>query len=67
MTVLTDMQVETLYINNSTEHHTRSSVIFMASSGRNFAGIYDQKKSLNGTLAVDSPFQTLAVDFSLNL
>ena len=24
-------------------------------------------KSLNGTLAVDSPFQTLAVDFSSNL
>ena len=32
--------------------------------------VYDpppQKKSLNGTLAVDLPFQTLAVDFSLNL
>ena len=25
------------------------------------------KKSLNGTLAIDSPFQTLAVDLSLNL
>ena len=25
------------------------------------------KKSLNGTLAVDSPFQTLTVNFSLNL
>ena len=25
------------------------------------------QKSLNGTLAVDSPFQTLAVDFSLNI
>ena len=32
--------------------------------------VYDPNKSLNGTLAVDSPFQTLAVDaidFSLNL
>ena len=25
-----------------------------------------QKESLNGTLAVDLPFQTLAVDFLLN-
>ena len=29
--------------------------------------IYDPNKSLNGTLAVDSPFQTLTVDFSLHL
>ena len=29
--------------------------------------VCDQKKSLNGTLAVDSPFQTLVVDFSSNL
>ena len=29
--------------------------------------IYDPQKSLNDTLAVDSPFQTLAVDFSSNL
>ena len=29
--------------------------------------VYDPPKSLNGTLAVDLPFQTLAVDFSLNL
>ena len=29
--------------------------------------ICDPPKSLNGTLVVDSPFQTLAVDFSLNL
>ena len=29
--------------------------------------IYDQKKSLNGTLVVELPYQTLAVDFSLNL
>ena len=29
--------------------------------------ICDPPKSLNGTLAVDSPFQTLAVDFSSNL
>ena len=29
--------------------------------------IYVTPKSLNGTLAVDSPFQTLTVDFSLNL
>ena len=29
--------------------------------------IYDPQKSLNGILAVDLPFQTLAVDFSLNL
>ena len=27
----------------------------------------DPQKSLNGTLAVDLPIQTLAVDFSLNL
>ena len=27
----------------------------------------DPQKSLNDTLAVDLPFQTLAVDFSLNL
>ena len=26
--------------------------------------VCDQKKSLNGTLVVDSPFQTLVVDFS---
>ena len=29
--------------------------------------VYDPPKSLNGTLAVDLPFQTLAVDFSMNL
>ena len=29
--------------------------------------VYDPQKSLNGTLVVDLPFQTLAVDFSLNL
>ena len=29
--------------------------------------VCDPNKSLNGTLAVDSPFQTLAVDFSSNL
>ena len=29
--------------------------------------VCDLKKSLNGTLAVDSPFQTLAVDFLSNL
>ena len=29
--------------------------------------MYITKKSLNGTLAVDLPFQTLVVDFSLNL
>ena len=29
--------------------------------------VYMTPKSLNGTLAVNSPFQTLAVDFSLNL
>ena len=29
--------------------------------------VCDPNKSLNGTLAVDLPFQTLAVDFSLNL
>ena len=28
--------------------------------------MYVTQKSLNGTLAVDSPFQTLAVDFSSN-
>ena len=27
---------------------------------------YVTKKNLNGNLAVDSPFQTLAVDFSSN-
>ena len=27
---------------------------------------YDQKKSLNGTLVIDSPFQTLALDLLLN-
>ena len=29
--------------------------------------MYVTPKSLNGTLAVDSPFQTLTVDFSSNL
>ena len=29
--------------------------------------VYDPPKSLNGTLVVDLSFQTLAVDFSLNL
>ena len=29
--------------------------------------IYVTQKSLNGTLAVDSPFQILTVDFSSNL
>ena len=29
--------------------------------------VYDPQKSLNGTLAVDSPFQTLAVYFLFNL
>ena len=29
--------------------------------------VCDPKKSLNGTLAVDVPFQTIAVDFSSNL
>ena len=29
--------------------------------------VYDPPKSLNGTIVVDLPFQTLAVDFSLNL
>ena len=29
--------------------------------------IYDPQKSLNDTLAVDLPFQILAVDFSFNL
>ena len=33
----------------------------------NYMYTYDPQKSLNGTLAVDLPFQTLAVDFSLNL
>ena len=33
----------------------------------NATALSDPKKSLNGTLAVDLPFQTLAVDFSLNL
>ena len=28
---------------------------------------YDPLKSMNGTLAVDLPFHTLAVDFSLNV
>ena len=32
-----------------------------------YVPMYVTKKSLNGTLAVDSPFQTLAVDFSSNL
>ena len=27
---------------------------------------YDQKKSLNGTLVIDSPFQILALDLLLN-
>ena len=27
----------------------------------------DSKKSLNGTLAIDLPFKSLQVDFSLNL
>ena len=29
--------------------------------------VYDPKKVFNGTLAVDLPFQTPVVDFSLNL
>ena len=29
--------------------------------------VYDPKKNLNDTLAVDSPFQTLAVDISSNI
>ena len=29
--------------------------------------VCDQRKCLNGTSAVNSPFQTLLVDFSLNL
>ena len=29
--------------------------------------VYDPQKCMNDTLAVDSPFQTLAVDFSSNL
>ena len=29
--------------------------------------VCDPQKSLNGTLVVDSPFQTLVVDFSSNL
>ena len=29
--------------------------------------VYDPKKNLNDTLAVDSPFQTLAVDVSSNI
>ena len=29
--------------------------------------VCDPKKHLNGTLAVNSPFQTLVVDFSSNL
>ena len=29
--------------------------------------VCDPKKCLNGSLAVDSPFQTLAIDFSSNL
>ena len=47
--------------------HARAGVMLFGVGVHLYTYVCDAKKSLNGTLAVDSPFQILTVDFLSNL